>query len=123
MLEDACERQKKGKTDNCALCKELDKNIYKQCKIRERWAMVFIECSVESLDEIENTLHKEIEGIVFRDDKGKEKRFKVKGMLNQTTAYMKKILPEIDWDWDNIHVAILIGDEIKWRTIEKTLLN
>lgn len=75
--------------------------------------MVFLECSVESIDEIENTLHKEIEGIVFRDDNGKEKKFKVKGMINQTTTYMNKILPEIEWDWGNIHVAILLGEEIK----------
>ena len=75
--------------------------------------MVFIECSVESLDEIENTLHKEIEGIIFRDDKGKEKRYKVKGMINQTTAYMKKLYPDTDWDWENIHVAILLGEVIK----------
>ena len=79
----------------------------------KRYAMVEILCSVEHLDEIEPTLHKEIEGIVFRDDKGKEKRFKVKGIINQTTAYMKKILPEVEWDWENIHIAILLGDEIK----------
>ncbi len=75
--------------------------------------MVFIECSVESLDDIEPSINKEIEGIVFRDDSGKEKRFKVKGLINQTTSYMKKMYPDVDWDWDNIHVAILIGDEIK----------
>lgn len=75
--------------------------------------MVFIECSVESLDEIENTLYKEIEGIVLRDDKGKEKRFKVNGMISQTTAYMKHLYPDIEWNWENIHVAILLGDEIK----------
>ena len=75
--------------------------------------MVYIECSVENLDEIENILHKEIEGIIFRDDKGKEKRYKVKGLLNQTTTYMKTLHPDIDWNWENIHVAILVGDELK----------
>lgn len=75
--------------------------------------MVYIECSVESLDDIETTLHKEIEGIIFRDDNGKEKRFKIKGLINQFTSYMRKILPDVDWDDDNIHVAILLGSEIK----------
>lgn len=74
--------------------------------------MVFIECSVENFDDVESTIYKEIEGIVFRDDKGNEKRFKVKGMINQSTTYMKHILPDIEWDFNNIHTAILIGDEI-----------
>ena len=34
--EESCERQKKGKPDNCALCRELDKEAYSQCKIKER---------------------------------------------------------------------------------------
>ena len=36
MLEEACKRQKMGKPDNCALCRELDKEAYSQCKIKER---------------------------------------------------------------------------------------
>lgn len=75
--------------------------------------MVFIECSVESLDDIENAIHKEIEGIIFRDDNGKEKRFKVKGLINQFTSYMRTLYPDIEWDDNNVHVAILVGDEIK----------
>ena len=75
--------------------------------------MVFIECSVESLDEIESTIHKEIEGIVFRDDNGKEKKYKVKGLISQFTSYMRKLYPDVEWDDANVHVAILIGDEIK----------
>lgn len=75
--------------------------------------MVYIECSVESLDEIEDTLYKEIEGIIFRDDKRKEKRFKVKALVNQNTIYMTNLYPDTDWDWTNIHVAIILGDEIK----------
>ena len=80
--------------------------------------MVDIICSVESLDEIkdielEGMIHKEIESIVFRDDKGRKKRFKVKGLINQNTVYMTKMYPDTDWNWENIHVAILIGDEIK----------
>ncbi len=75
--------------------------------------MVDLFCSVENIDEIENTLYKEIESIVFKDDKGRKKRFKVKGLINQTTAQMTVLYPDTDWDWDNIHVAILLGDEIK----------
>ena len=36
MIEDVCERQKMGKPDNCALCKELDKEAYKRCEIKGR---------------------------------------------------------------------------------------
>lgn len=75
--------------------------------------MVLIECSVESLDDIESTIHKEIEGIVFVDDSGKKKIYKVKGLIPMFTSYMKKLHPDIEWDEDNLHVAILIGDEIK----------
>ncbi len=75
--------------------------------------MVDILCSVENLDEVESMIHKEIESIIFRDDKGRKKKYKVKGFINQTTAYMTKLYPDVDWDWGNIHVAILIGDEIK----------
>lgn len=31
-----CERQRKGKPDNCALCKELDKEAYRRCVIKGR---------------------------------------------------------------------------------------
>ena len=31
---ESCERQKKGKPDNCSLCKELDKEAYKNCKTK-----------------------------------------------------------------------------------------
>lgn len=75
--------------------------------------MVYIHCSVESLDDVESIVYKEIEGIIFTDDKGKKKTFKVKGLLNQTIAYMKKLYPDIEWDKDSIHTAILLGDEIK----------
>lgn len=75
--------------------------------------MVEILCSVESLDDIETTIHKEIEGIVFKDDSGKEKRHKVKGIIPMFTSYMKKLHPETEWDENNLHVAILIGEEIK----------
>lgn len=36
MLEEPCKRQKKGKSDNCALCEELDKEEYKNCNIKYR---------------------------------------------------------------------------------------
>lgn len=37
MLEtETCERQKIGKPDNCALCKELDKEAYKRCNVMYR---------------------------------------------------------------------------------------
>ncbi len=34
--EKICERQKKGKPDNCALCKELDKEAYLMCELKGR---------------------------------------------------------------------------------------
>ena len=36
MLEQACERQKKGMADNCAICKELNREIYRNCKLKNR---------------------------------------------------------------------------------------
>lgn len=36
MLQEACERQKMGKSDNCALCKELDNEAYKRCNVKGR---------------------------------------------------------------------------------------
>lgn len=36
MLEEACERQKMGMADNCAICKELNKEAYKNCDKRYR---------------------------------------------------------------------------------------
>ena len=36
MLEEACERQKLGMADNCAICKELNSESYKKCTVRYR---------------------------------------------------------------------------------------
>lgn len=75
--------------------------------------MVYLVCSVEKMSDIEKTMHKEIEGIVFEDDHGNEKIMEVKGLLPIFTSYMKKIHPDVEWDENNLHVAIVVGNEIK----------
>lgn len=75
--------------------------------------MSWIECDVDELNEIDPTVHKELEGIVFRDDAGKERRFKVKAMISQSVTYMKSIIPDVDWDETNPHIAVVLGNEIK----------
>lgn len=77
--------------------------------------MAWLLIEVENIKEAgqNSTEHKEIEGIIFKADDGKEKRYKLKGMIPQSTSYMRKIIPEIDWDENNAHVAIVLGEEIK----------
>ena len=77
--------------------------------------MTWILIEVEKISEAgtNTTEHKEIEGIIFKADDGKEKRYKLKGMIPQSTSYMRKIIPDVDWDENNAHVAVVLGEEIK----------
>lgn len=77
--------------------------------------MAWIVCEVDSLEDVgkESSEYREIEGILFRDETGRERKFYVKAIINQFTSYMRKIYPDIDWDENNIHIAILLGNEIK----------
>ncbi len=83
--------------------------------------MAYLLIEVEKIEEAGTnpTEHKELEGVIFRADDGKERVFKIKGMLPQSTSYMRKIIHDVDWDETNPHVAIVLGEEIKmWGKIE-----
>jgi uncharacterized protein YrzB (UPF0473 family) len=74
--------------------------------------MAWIYCDVDDLKVDSTSINKEIEGIILRDENGKERRFKVKGMLPQFTSYLRIVEPDIDWDDTNCHISILLGVEI-----------
>lgn len=57
--------------------------------------------------------YREIEGILFRDEKGNERKFKAKAMMNETVKYMKHLFSDVDWNANNMHVCIVLGEEIK----------
>lgn len=57
--------------------------------------------------------HRELEGVIFKDEKGKERRFALKAMLPISTSYISHLYPDVDWDQLNCHVSILLGNEIK----------
>lgn len=77
--------------------------------------MAYLLVEVDSLKEVskEKTIYKELEGIVFRDEEGKEVKFKIDGLLPQSTKWMKMKFPGIDWDDNCLHFAFIVGSEIK----------
>lgn len=77
--------------------------------------MSWVVCEVDDLKEAgtEATEHRELEGVLFRDENGNEKRYKIKAMIPQSTSYMRSLYPDTDWDETCPHVAILLGEEIK----------
>ncbi len=76
--------------------------------------MAYILIEVDNLSEIKTNepQHKELEGVIFRDDNGKEKRFKIDGMIPQSVNFMKKKSPDVDWDEGCYHFTVIVGDEI-----------
>ncbi len=77
--------------------------------------MAYILIEIEKIDEAgtREAEHKELEGVIFRDDEGKERKFKIDGMIPQSTNFMKKKMPDVDWDDSCYHFTVIIGEEIK----------
>ncbi len=55
----------------------------------------------------------EIECIEFIDDKGRRKQFKIFGIVPLSTDEFNELDKEVDWDDNNFHFAVDVGDEIK----------
>lgn len=77
--------------------------------------MAWILCKVDDLKEARPDIveYREIEGIMFRAPDGKFRTFKVKFMISQYASYFRQKFPDTDWDDENLHFAIKVGDEIK----------
>lgn len=77
--------------------------------------MAYLLVEVESIKDAgkEKTIYKELEGIIFRDDEGKEIKFKIGGILPQSTKWMKMKFPGVEWDNNCLHFAFVVGSEIK----------
>lgn len=79
--------------------------------------MAWIFCDVDSIKDIDPNKDEckfwEIEGVLFRDEQGNEKRYKLKATFSAFTSYMKTLFPDVDWDENNLHIEMLIGEEIK----------
>lgn len=77
--------------------------------------MAHIICEIEDIKDAgkETTEYRELEGIVFRDEKGNERKFAINAMIPQSTSYMRTLYPDVDWDDSCIHIALLLGKEIK----------
>lgn len=75
---------------------------------------MFFLAEVDNLKESGNGIeYRELEGIIFRDESGKERRFKVKAIMNETTRRFRQQFPEVEWDENNIHLSIVLGEELK----------
>lgn len=77
--------------------------------------MAYLLVEVESLRDAENqkVIYKELEGIIFRDDTGKELKVEIGGIMPQSVKWMRMKYPEVDWNENCSHFAFVIGKKIE----------